>query len=75
MLFNRRKPLDIALDNVLHSAHNTITGIEALRVFLGAGSRTRDTPTALTDFVPSADDRGSPFESHWRSQPALSLHK
>lgn len=63
-------PLEAALDTVLAAAHNTLTGIEALRVAAGAGARTRDTPARVTDYVPSDMDVGGLFDNRNRAKKA-----
>ena len=40
------------IDHVLYVAHNTLSGIEPLRVAAGAGSNTRETPHRVVDFEP-----------------------
>ena len=53
-----QRPLEAAVDNVLAAAHNTITGIEALRIAVGAGAKTRDAPLKLTDYQPDPNETG-----------------
>lgn len=55
--------LEAALDSLLYAAHNAMTGVEFLRVALGAGSNTRDMPPRITDYHPSAEDVGGFFDN------------
>ncbi|KXZ47328.1 hypothetical protein GPECTOR_36g52 [Gonium pectorale] len=61
-------PLDSALDNVLASAHNLLTGVEGLRVAAGAGAKTRDMPARITDYTPSDSDVGGLFDDKSRAR-------
>uniref|UniRef100_A0A7S3QTS2 Digalactosyldiacylglycerol synthase n=1 Tax=Dunaliella tertiolecta TaxID=3047 RepID=A0A7S3QTS2_DUNTE len=61
-------PWEKALDNILHAAHNTMTGIEFMRVAAGAGSHTRDMPPRITDYVPSESDVGGIFDNTARAK-------
>lgn len=45
-----------------------MTGVEALRVALGAGSKTRDMPSRITDYHPSETDIGGFFDNHTRAK-------
>lgn len=53
-----QRPLEAAVDNVLAAAYNTLTGIEALRIAVGAGAKTRDAPLKLTDYQPDPNEVG-----------------
>jgi len=61
-------PLETALDSLLHAAHNTMTGLEFLRVAVGAGRRTRDMPPRITDYQPSTEDVGGFFDNTARAK-------
>jgi hypothetical protein len=56
------------LDNVLAAAHNTLTGVEPLRVAAGAGAGTRDAPARVTDYVPSEADVGGLLDDSKRAK-------
>jgi hypothetical protein len=58
------------LDGVLAAAHQALTGIEPLRALAGAGSKTRDSPARVTDYVPSESDVGGWFDDAARAQRA-----
>mmetsp|Transcript_8747 Transcript_8747/g.18658 ORF Transcript_8747/g.18658 Transcript_8747/m.18658 type:complete len:829 (+) Transcript_8747:101-2587(+) len=66
----KAQPLEMLFDNVLHAAHNAMTGVEFLRVASGAGSNTRDAPARITDYVPSDSDVGGFFDNHARARMA-----
>ena len=53
-----QRPLEAAVDNVLAAAHNTLTGIEALRIAVGAGAKTRDAPNKVVDYQPDPNEAG-----------------
>ena len=69
-LTHRPSPWESALDSVLHAAHNTLTGLEFVRVLTGAGTRTRDLPPSLVDYVPCSNDVGGFFDNHERARKA-----
>ncbi len=52
----------------LHALHNTLTGVEFLRVAAGAGARTRDLPLRVTDYQPDANDVGGLFDNAQRAK-------
>lgn len=60
------QPLETAVDKFLHSVYNGLTGMEFLRVACGAGTRTRDMPARITDYVPCEDDVGGFFDNSAR---------
>ena len=67
-LSKRSNPLEVALDNVLAATHNTLSGLEFFRVMAGAGSKTRDAPARITDYVPSTADVGGLFDNQDRAK-------
>ena len=70
-----QRPLEAAVDNVLAAAHNTLTGIEGLRIAIGAGAKTRDAPVRITDYQPDPNevmgllDRGGPLSEYKVQKP------
>lgn len=61
-------PLESGLDNVLAAVYNAVTGVEFLRVAMGAGARTRDTPARITDYQPDENDVGGFFDNSARAK-------
>jgi digalactosyldiacylglycerol synthase len=61
-------PLEASFDTVLHALHNTMTGVEFLRVAMGAGAKTRDAPARVTDYVPDENDVGGFFDDSSRAK-------
>ena len=57
-------------DTIAWSAHNTLCGVEPLRVAAGAGSKTRDTPLNLLEYEPNAEDYGGFFDDRKRLMTA-----
>jgi len=55
-------------DSFLAAAHNTLTGVEPLRIAAGAGANTRDAPSRLTDYTPSEADIGGLFDDSTRAK-------
>ncbi len=54
---------------VCHAAfHNALTGVEFMRVAMGAGTRTRDMPARITDYVPHEEDVGGFFDNAARAK-------
>ncbi len=53
---------------VLHALHNAVTGVEFLRVAMGAGARTRDLPPRVTDYQPDENDVGGFFDNTARAK-------
>lgn len=58
--------LERTSDNVAAAVHNTLTGVEMLRVNAGAGAETMRTPKAVTDFVPIESESGGLFDNKER---------
>lgn len=58
------------LDNLLHTAHNAMTGLESMRALAGAGANTRDNPQRITDYEPTAADVGGLFDDRRRAVKA-----
>lgn len=63
----KKGPAEVVMDNVLAAAHNTLTGVEAVRRELGAGSNTKQAPANLLEFVPPEDEGGF-FDAKSRAQ-------
>lgn len=57
-----------ALDNFLAGLHNSLTGVEQLRVVAGAGVGTRNNPARVTDYVPCEEDVGGLFDDAKRAK-------
>lgn len=57
-------------DNVAAAVHNTLTGVESLRVNAGAGAATLHTPKAVTDYVPCESESGGLFDNKERCAAA-----
>ncbi|GMH36656.1 hypothetical protein BSKO_04529 [Bryopsis sp. KO-2023] len=55
---DRPRGLQAVVDNMCWAVHNSLTGVEPLRVVAGAGANTRDTPQRVVDYVPTDDDCG-----------------
>ncbi len=70
-----KPPQEEVLDNMLAAFHQTLTGIEALRVLAGAGANTKDTPLRVTDYVPSDTDVGGWFDDVSRAKRAYAMSK
>lgn len=64
----KKGPVAAVVDNVLASAHNTLTGMETVRRGLGAGSNTKHAPQRITDYAPSLEDVGGFFDAHARAK-------
>jgi digalactosyldiacylglycerol synthase len=64
-----------ALDNFLAGLHNSLTGVEKLRVAAGAGVGTRDNPRRVTDYVPCEEDVGGLFDDAKRAKKAYAKGK
>lgn len=62
--------LERAGDNVAAAVHNTLTGVEMLRINAGAGAGTMHTPKAVTDYVPCESDSGGIFDNKERHAAA-----
>lgn len=54
----RPKGLEAAVDKMCWALHNSLTGVEPLRVIAGAGARTRDTPQRVVDYIPVDGEGG-----------------
>lgn len=61
-------PVEALLDNVLYHAHNALTGIEFLRIAVGAGAKTKMAPPRITDYQPSESDVGGFFDDKKRAK-------
>lgn len=64
----RPKGLEAAVDKVCWAVHNSLTGVEPLRVIAGAGARTRDTPQRIVDYVPVAEEGGGILDRKKKQQ-------
>lgn len=64
----RPNPLERVLDNIAYAAHNSLTGVEALRINAGAGAGTLHTPQRVTDFVATTDNVGGLFDNQSRAK-------
>lgn len=62
----RAKGIESFIDNVCWAIHNSLSGVEQLRVLAGAGANTRDNPQRIVDFDPSASDVGGFLDSKKR---------
>ncbi|EFN54763.1 hypothetical protein CHLNCDRAFT_31413 [Chlorella variabilis] len=62
-----------AVDNILYTAHRTLTGVEPMRALVGAGANTRDNPQRITDYEPAASDVGGLFDDRRRAVKAHGL--
>jgi hypothetical protein len=56
------------LPSCAQAAHNTLTGVESLRVAAGAGSNTKVAPTRVADYRPCASDEGGFFDDKNRAR-------
>ena len=61
-------PVVRCFDNFAYHAHNTLTGVEMLRVNAGAGANTAKTPQRVTDYKPDDSDLGGIFDNRKRAQ-------
>jgi digalactosyldiacylglycerol synthase len=52
----------------LQAAHNTLTGVESLRVAAGAGSNTKVAPVRVADYKPCTSDEGGFFDDKARAR-------
>lgn len=52
----------------LQAAHNTLTGVESLRVAAGAGSNTLVAPARVADYQPCHSDVGGFFDDKNRAR-------
>ena len=68
-------PHERALDTFLAGLHNSLTGVEQLRVAAGAGVGTRDNPLRVTDYVPCEEDVGGLFDDAKRAKKAYAKGK
>ena len=57
-------------DTIAWATHNSLIGLEPLRIAAGAGSNTRDTPMNLLDYEPSNEDYGGFFDDPRRALTA-----
>lgn len=69
----RQRPqgLEAALDSACWATHNTLTGMEVLRVGAGAGANTRDAPEDMVAYEPSSANTagmGAFFDNKTRAQ-------
>ncbi len=65
----RPQGLEAAIDSACWATHNTLTGVEVLRVGAGAGANTRDTPEDMLAYEPSsANTMGAFFDNKTRAQ-------
>lgn len=58
--------LERTSDNVAAAVHNTLTGVEMLRINAGAGAATLHTPKTVTDYTPSESESGGFFDNKER---------
>lgn len=56
-----------AIDNVVAAGHNTLTGVEPLRIAAGAGASTLESPLRVTDYKPCHFEEGGFFDNHKRA--------
>lgn len=61
-------PLEKITDKLLFAGHNTLTGIEPLRIMAGAGENTRDNPLSVSDYQPSLNNLGGWFDDKNRAR-------
>uniref|UniRef100_A0A061RNI4 Digalactosyldiacylglycerol synthase n=1 Tax=Tetraselmis sp. GSL018 TaxID=582737 RepID=A0A061RNI4_9CHLO len=54
--------LNRAMDSIAYMSHNTLTGLEPVRVTAGAGVGTRDNPECVTGYSPSSGCAGGLFD-------------
>jgi digalactosyldiacylglycerol synthase len=54
-------------DTLAWATHNTLCGVEPLRVVAGAGSKTRDAPANVVEYEPCTDDIGGLFDDRRRA--------
>jgi digalactosyldiacylglycerol synthase len=64
-----------AVDSAAWAAHNTLTGMDALRSAVGAGRGTRDNPARLEDYQPSLTDMGGLFDDKKRAAAYRSMRQ
>lgn len=69
-LTRRERPngLEAAVDKVCWAVHNSLTGVEPLRVIAGAGAKTRDTPQRVVDYVPVDEEGGGILDRKKKQQ-------
>lgn len=65
----RPGPVASAVDTLSWVAHNSLVGLEPVRMLVGAGPNTRDNPQRLTDYQPAEVETGGLFDRR-RSQGA-----
>ena len=62
------KGMESLIDDLCWVAHNSLSGVEHLRVLSGAGANTRDNPQRVVDFVPCSSEVGGIFDNKKRAK-------